>query len=376
MNEKRICGVIFGRERSDLLSLAEEDDSLLMPFAPSYRNIDYAISSLFHIGISDFIVFVSKKKRIEEYFIKNWGELNVTVIDCEELGNNLHFIREKIDSLDFSMFIGIKSDNPLWVNFEEYKEKIFTKEISFSIKNKNGKKAEVCGFSIKPKEFTYKFLTFINNKELFTKDIATEWHNINKLHSIEIEESIFLKINSIKEFFDFHINMINNYFYLDDFNSKVPLKYNSFVNSSSVFDPDSFVKNSIVGTNVEIKGYVENSVIFSNVRIAKGAKIINSLILPGNNIGSHTVIDSVILDEFYEDNSLPNIEAHSVIGNKEAIRPNNKFGELNFGVSLLGKNLRIPSRMKIGGNCYIKSNVYHMLLRNMRNIEDGSLVSN
>lgn len=376
MNEKRICGIIFGRERNDLLSLAEEDDALLLPFAPSYRNIDYAIGSLFNIGVRDFIVFVSKKKRLEEYFIKNWGELSVTVLEFEELNNNLHFIREKIDSLNFSMFIGIKAYNPLWINFGDQKEKILDKEVSFSIKSKSKKKPEICGFSIKPKDFIYKFLSFINNRELFAKEIAEEWYNINKTHTIEFEDVIYIKISSVKEYFDLHIDMINNYFYLDEFNSKVPIKFNSFVNANSIFEPDSVVKNSIVGTNVEIKGWVENSVIFSNVRIAKGAKIINSLILPGNNIGSHTVMDSVILDEFYEDNSLPNVESHSNIGNRAAVKVNERIGELNFGVSLLGKNLRIPSRVKIGGNCYIKSNVYNMLLRNMKNIEDGSLVSN
>ena len=203
MNEKKVCGFIFGRERNDLLSLAEEDDALLLPFAPSYRNIDYAISSLFNVGVRDFIVFVSKKKRLEEYFIKNWGELNVTVLEFEELNNNLHFIREKIDSLNFSMFVGMKADNPLWVNFEDQKEKFLDKEVSFSIKSKSKKKQEIFGFSIKPKEFIYKFLTFINNRDLFAKEIAEEWHNINKTHTIEFEDAIYFKISSVKEFFDF-----------------------------------------------------------------------------------------------------------------------------------------------------------------------------
>ncbi len=376
MNEKKVCGFIFGREREDLLSLAEEDDALLLPFAPSYRNIDYAISSLFNIGVRDFIVFVSKKKRIEEYFIKNWSELNVTVIDCEELNNNLYFLREKIEALNFSIFLGMKAYNPLWINFQDYKEKLLNKEQFFSIKNTKIKKIEICGFSIKPKEFTYKFLSFINNRNIFVKDIALEWYNINKLHTVEVEDFIYIKISSVKDYYDFHIDMINNYFYLDEFNSKVPLKFNSFVNANSIFEPDSYVKNSIIGTNVEIRGYVENSVIFSNVKIARGAKVVNSLVLPGNNIGSHTVIESTILDEFYDNNSLPNIESHATIGHKEAKKSNDKIKDLNFSVSLLGKNLRIPSKIKIGGNCFIKSNVYSVLLKNMKNIEDGSFVSN
>ncbi len=373
MSEKRICGVIVGKVRDDLLSIAEDDDSLLFPFAPSYRNIDYIISSLFNANVKDFIVFVSKKKRLEEYFLKNWNEINISVIELEDLKNNIYFIREKIESLSFSNFIVIKGYNPLWINFGEDLDKIINKDLFFSVK---GKTKELCGFSIKEKDFLYKFLNFINNEEIFKDDIITNWHHIHKGNIIELKENIFIKINSIKEYFDLHIDMINNYFYLDDFNSKVPIKFSNFINLESIFEESSYVKNSICGNNVEIKGYVENSIIFSNVKIAKGAKVINSLILPGNHIGSNSIIDTAIIDEFYEDNSFPNIDNHCIIGNKNAIKPNEKYKELDYGITLLGKNIRLPSKMKIGGNCYIKSNVYNVLLKNMKTINDGSFVSN
>ncbi|MGC8765642.1 MAG: hypothetical protein ACP5QT_07125 [Brevinematia bacterium] len=375
MNEEKVCGVIIGRIRDDLLSLSEDADSLLLPFAPSYRNIDYVISSFLKAGIKNIILLISKKGRVEDYILKNWSETSIEIVDISNFDNELHFFIERLSQLRFERFLVVKGDNPVWIDLEDTKEILFQKDFVLVVrKNKSYR----VGFSLGKKEFIYKFLSFINqNRSVFTKNIIDEWFKIQMPEMIEVKNEMFFDIGSLIDYYKFHTDMIENYVVLDSFNASVPLKPSNFANTRAFLDKGSYIKNSIVGNNVELNGHIENSVIFSNVRIDKGAIIRNSLILPGNHIGSNTEINNTIIDEFRDDNTQPNIESHSIIGNGRAIRANTKFPNiLNFGVTLLGKDVRIPRGTKIGGNCYINSGTYYVILKNIKKIEDGSFITN
>jgi len=57
------------------------------------------------------------------------------------------------------------------------------------------------------------------------------------------------------------------------------------------------VKQSLVANECVIEGSVENSVLFRNVHVARGAKIRNSIVLPGTDIGEGADIEHIILDK-------------------------------------------------------------------------------
>ena len=59
--------------------------------------------------------------------------------------------------------------------------------------------------------------------------------------------------------------------------------------------PDAKIKKSLVSEGSMILGEVENSIIFSGVRIGKGAKVTNSVIMPSTVIGDNAVVDYAIM---------------------------------------------------------------------------------
>jgi ADP-glucose pyrophosphorylase len=161
----------------------------------------------------------------------------------------------------------------------------------------------------------------------------------------------------------------------DRFNAYVPIRADLSMNLSSSFGRHSYVINSIAGENVEINGKIENSIIFSNVKIDRNAQIKNSLILPGNHIGPHAQIVNSIIDEFSGDNTVPNIESNSHIGSESPLAVNENYPQiLNFGVTLIGKDVRILSGSRIGGNCYIDSFIPQTKMRECRKLPDGKSV--
>ena len=55
------------------------------------------------------------------------------------------------------------------------------------------------------------------------------------------------------------------------------------------------IKNSLISGGAFVEGYVKNSVIFSGVRIGKGAKIINSVIMPFTVIRENAIVEKSIV---------------------------------------------------------------------------------
>jgi glucose-1-phosphate adenylyltransferase len=67
----------------------------------------------------------------------------------------------------------------------------------------------------------------------------------------------------------------------------VPAKYTKSAN----------VKQSLIANECIIEGTVENSVLFRDVRIGKGAVVKNSVLLPSVEVGSGAELEYVILDK-------------------------------------------------------------------------------
>ena len=65
----------------------------------------------------------------------------------------------------------------------------------------------------------------------------------------------------------------------------------------SLISNKSNIKNSIIAEGCNIQGRVENSVIFSGVRIAENAYIKNSVIFPYSSVSKHAVVLRCLMDE-------------------------------------------------------------------------------
>jgi glucose-1-phosphate adenylyltransferase len=82
------------------------------------------------------------------------------------------------------------------------------------------------------------------------------------------------------------------------------------------------VKNSLIADGCVINGYVENSIIFRGVKIEKGAKVINSIIMQNSEVMEDAILEHVILDKeviIRKDIRLTGQQSYLVLINKGAI---------------------------------------------------------
>lgn len=60
---------------------------------------------------------------------------------------------------------------------------------------------------------------------------------------------------------------------------------------------DARVRNCLVANGCQVHGEVENSILFRNVSVEKGAKVRNSILMQGVHVGAGAVLEQVILDK-------------------------------------------------------------------------------
>jgi glucose-1-phosphate adenylyltransferase len=97
-----------------------------------------------------------------------------------------------------------------------------------------------------------------------------------------------------------------------------------------------------------IEGVVEHSILSPGVRVGPGAVVRDSIIMFDADIGDGAVVDRAILDKEVV------VGAGARIGDGAVLRPNRSEPERLFsGLTLVGKQARVPAHARIGRNCRI-----------------------
>lgn len=114
------------------------------------------------------------------------------------------------------------------------------------------------------------------------------------------------------------------------------------------------VERSILGSGTIVEGTVVNSVLFSGVVVKKGAVVRDSVVMSDTIIEEGALVDRAILDKAIV------VGAGAIVGYGEDWAPNRKFPDmLQSGLTVVGKNTRIPPGIRIGRNCRIGPDLDH-----------------
>jgi hypothetical protein len=137
-----------------------------------------------------------------------------------------------------------------------------------------------------------------------------------------------------------------------------------------------FVKDSYISSSCLIEGYVEGSILFPHVRVARGAVVENSVVMSNNYIGEGAVVQGAVLCTGGQLPKLtPNIGEQSRIGEDDRTGSNSHYPDYLFGgLTLVGENVEIPKGFRIARNCYIPNDTEKTLLKAKDRIKAGDSV--
>lgn len=118
-----------------------------------------------------------------------------------------------------------------------------------------------------------------DNKRLFAYRFKGYWKDVGTIDSLWESNMDLLKVKNKLDLMDSEWKI-----YTEDV-SAIP----------QIIQENGSVKSSIVNQGCIIDGHVENSVLFTNVRVKKGAIIKNSVVMPNVIIGEDAILDRVLV---------------------------------------------------------------------------------
>lgn len=107
------------------------------------------------------------------------------------------------------------------------------------------------------------------------------------------------------------------------------------------------IQNSLVADGCNISGEIEFSVLFAGVTVEKGAVVTDSILMPGAVVKEGAVVQYAIVAE------------NAVIGKNAVIgeRPEKAHSKENWGIAVIGDNLKIGDNVKIPPSAMIDEDV-------------------
>ncbi|HQM38852.1 MAG TPA: glucose-1-phosphate adenylyltransferase subunit GlgD [Clostridia bacterium] len=372
---KEALGIIFG-EGSDagLGSLTAKRSLAAVPIASRYRIIDFILSSMVNSGITNVGIITQRNyKSLMDHLGtgKEWdlnrkigGLLLIPPYSSREtMSNENGDLSDLAGALDFlekspqKYVVLSKSHLICNLNFDDAFEKhihsnaivtIFYQnlepkgEISglknrFFIKtDQEDRITQVKAYSSTNESNKISLDIYIINKEfliyLIRDGLATsEKGSLSEIFSRRIDhirmigyatKDFVARIDSIKTYYQANMMILEKEIREKLF-FKPGLIYTKVKDEApSKYMDSAVVKNSLIADGCVINGCVENSIIFRGVKIEKGAKISDSIIMQNSEVQENAILEHVILDKeviIRQDIRLTGQESYLILINKGAI---------------------------------------------------------
>lgn len=179
-----------------------------------------------------------------------------------------------------------------------------------------------------------------NSSNDFGKDVLPAMLNAGERMFAYPFEGYWKDVGTVESLWDANMDLLDPNLKLDlrDIYSKNPMFPPHYVSETAT------VKNSNISDGCIVEGEVENSILFSGVKIEKGAKVDYSIIMPNTVVKANADIKYSIVSE----NTV--IGCNAVIGgNPEDAEDKDKWGIAVIGDDLhIGDNVVVPPAAMIG----------------------------
>ena len=134
------------------------------------------------------------------------------------------------------------------------------------------------------------------HRELY-RDILSPNSKNKKMFSYQFDGEI-LRISSLQSYYSASMALLDDRYRRSIINAERRPVFTKVRNSApTLYKEGASVKNCYIADGCEIEGSVENSILFRGVKISKGAKVKDSIILQNSFIGERSEVNCLIIDK-------------------------------------------------------------------------------
>ena len=372
---KQISVIIFVKEREPgLLSIAENREKSLVPVFNGKKIIDFYLTPLHfnvfsrisvltdrdHIGVKDYIIYAYSTQGIR---LIDKPDILRTLVNALKLRKNEYVLILRADSMWLPDWFGVKNfllDLPTG---------------NYEIECSGGHSLGFFLHSAKGVQSVLKEESEIRNRG---SKIDTAWEILTKTLRKSVKKvklnSLCLNVHTVYDYYSAHFSILHALEKLIHILPPSPAKGDE---EPARITGNGFVKNSFISSSCIIEGYVEHSILFSHVRVGKGAKVLNSVIMDNNYIGGGALVQNAVVCDGGElfSRVTPNIGEDARIGEDDTRGVNSRYPKYIYGgITLIGQNVEVPKGLRVARNCFIATGVNKSTLRGLERIKAGDSV--
>lgn len=135
------------------------------------------------------------------------------------------------------------------------------------------------------------------NEVSFQKNILQSCIKTNKVYSYDATDCFVGTIDCVQSYYDISMSLLNKENKKKLFAPERPIYTKERDDMPTLYGMEAKVTNSLVADGCEIKGTVENCILFKGVKIDEGAVVKNSILMQDTVIGANTKINCIIADK-------------------------------------------------------------------------------
>lgn len=357
MNGKNVLGMIFANIHEEALETLTEMRTMgSVPFCSRYRLIDFPLSNMVESGITKIGVVTNanfnslmdhvgtgkpwdlSRKTDGLYLLPPYSINSATMWGnrIDAIYGNMGFLNQSnqeyilmsdcynVVSLDYDKLFDFHEKNDAditIVGVKAKKPKSIGSVLVFNDVAINGKINDAVVDPADEDEVFYstniilikKYLlqTLVTtahskNEVSFQKNIILNCIKTNKVFAYDATDAFVGTVDSVQSYYDISMGLLEKENRKKLFSAERPIYTKERDDMPTLYGMDAKVINSLVADGCEVKGTVENCILFKGVKIDEGAVVKNSILMQDTVIRSNSKINCVIADKNV--NVKPNVE--------------------------------------------------------------------
>ena len=135
------------------------------------------------------------------------------------------------------------------------------------------------------------------NEVSFQRSILMNCIKSEKAYAFDATDCFVGTIDSVQSYYDISMSLLDKDTKNKLFDKERPIYTKERDDMPTLYGKDAEVKNTLIADGCEIKGTVENSILFKGVKVEEGAVVKNSILMQDTVIGENTKVNYIIADK-------------------------------------------------------------------------------